>query len=93
MRDNLPINNKPWKRECGIINLDNSKGPGTHWIAYSKNHNNIQYYDSFGNLKPPAEVVKYLGNKLWYNYNKHQQFNTYNCGHLCLKFLSSLCIK
>lgn len=86
MRDNLP-KTKPWKRECGIINFDVSIGDGTHWVAYYKNLNDIKYFDSFGNLQPPTEVVKYLGNKLSYNYNTQQKFNTYNCGHLCLKFL------
>ena len=86
MRDNLP--KKPWKHECGIINLDNSTGDCTHWAAYDKNVNNTQYFDSFGNLQPPLEVIKYLGAKLYYNYNQYQNFNTYNCGHLCLSFLS-----
>ena len=30
-RDGLP--NKI-KKECGIINLDNITGPGTHWVCY-----------------------------------------------------------
>lgn len=86
MRDNLP--SKAWNLESGIINLDNSSGPGTHWVAYYKNNKYAHYFDSFGNLKPPLEVVKYLDvNKLMYNYNNQQKFNTYICGHLCLKFL------
>lgn len=87
MRNNLPRTN-PWKRECGIINLDDATGSGTHWVAYYKNLNDIKYFDSFGNLQPPVEVVKYLGDKLSYNYNSFQKFNSYNCGHLCLSFLS-----
>jgi len=86
MRDQLPAN-KPWKYECGIINLDNSIGNGTHWVAYYKTPQITQYFDSFGNLHPPVEVIKYLGDKIIYNYNKYQNFNSYNCGHLCLQFL------
>lgn len=89
MRDNLP-KGKIWDYECGIINLDNKSGPGTHWVAYYKNLKNIKYFDSVGNLHPPIEVVKYLGNKLIYNYNRYQKFNTYNCGHLCLTFLYNI---
>ena len=33
--DTLP--GKPNKKECGIVNLDKSGGPGTHWIAWYKN--------------------------------------------------------
>lgn len=88
MRDALPL--KPYKRECGIVNLDNEIGPGTHWVAYIKKNKNIWYYDSFGDLKPPLELVRYFGGKdahIKYNYEKYQNFNTPICGHLCLDFL------
>lgn len=48
MRNNLP--EKPWKNECGIINLDDVEGSGTHWVAYKKQGNTSNYFDSFGNL-------------------------------------------
>lgn len=86
MRDKLP--KKPRTKECGIVNLDESSGPGTHWVAYRKNGANIEYFDSFGNLKPPQELVKYLGKNIKYNHKRYQQFNTFICGHLCLKFLN-----
>ena len=86
MRDNLP-RYKPWKNECGIVNLDSLKGPGTHWVAYCKKGKLIEYFDSFGNLQPPIEIIHYLGLNIKYNYTKYQDFNTFNCGHLCLKFL------
>lgn len=88
MRDNLPIS-KPWYNECGIINLDSSSGLGSHWTAYTKFGKHVTYFDSFGNLCPPTEFVKYLGSgkKIKYNYESHQKFNTVICGHLCLSFL------
>lgn len=91
MRDDLP--NLVRATECGIVNLDNKKNPGTHWCAYLKRgKSGALYFDSFGNLQPPKEMVKYLssrrdGSSIKYN---HQQFQTYdseNCGHLCLSFL------
>lgn len=88
MRDELPKKHK--QRECGIINLDSHKGPGTHWVAYNIKENQAEYYDSFGNLQPPLEILKYLGNNISYNYEQDQQFNSYNCGHLCLKYLCKL---
>ena len=33
--DTMP--GKPNNRECGIVNLDKSGGPGTHWVAWFKN--------------------------------------------------------
>lgn len=93
MRNNLPkkIRNK---NECGIINLDNQEGPGTHWTAYHKKGSQIIYFDSYGNLKPPLEAVKYFNSasdkvKIKYNHFAYQSYNMYNCGHLCIEFLYS----
>lgn len=87
MRNALPL--KPWlQRECGIVNLDDESGPGTHWVAYKKTRNKVLYYDPFGDLRPPQELVRYFrGCEIFYNYNQDQDYNTIVCGHLCLKFL------
>lgn len=85
MRDELP--DKPLPVECGVINLDSSKNAGTHWVAYVKIKDYIEYFDSYGNLKPPKEFVKYVGKNIRYNYDNFQRNHLYNCGHLCLKFL------
>lgn len=86
MRDALP--KKPKKIECAIINLDSSRNPGTHWVAYVKIKKYCEYFDSYGNLKPPLELERYLKHiPITYNYTQFQTFNTVNCGHLCLNFL------
>lgn len=87
MLDTLPI--KVRKYECGIVNLDNSSGPGTHWVAYHKNNNDSIYFDSFGNLQPPTQITNYLKGKIQYNYDSFQNYDSIICGHLCLKFLYS----
>ena len=87
MRDSLP--NKPFSQECGILNLDTSTGQGTHWVAFYKNKNVKEYFDSFGNLQPPIELITYLKFPIKYNYEQQQKYNTNICGHLCLKFLFS----
>lgn len=87
MRDELP--EFPLQLECGVINLDSSTNAGTHWVAYGKINDYVEYFDSYGNLKPPQEFVKYMGEKIHYNYDNLQGNNLYNCGHLCLKFLVS----
>lgn len=94
MRDTLP--KTMWKTgECGIVNLDVSGGPGTHWVAYvsKKNKSCVLYFDSFGNLQPPVELLQYFTNsrrRVFYNFHRYQEFDTYLCGHLCLMFLLTI---
>lgn len=91
MRDALP-KPPPWKNECAIVNLDNAVGPGSHWVSYRKRGNKVQYFDSFGNLRPPVELVQYFGpnvSDIQYNYMTKQPADTVICGHLCLDFLTS----
>lgn len=90
MRDALPP--KIRRNESGIINLDEESGLGTHWTGYIKKGINIMYFDSYGSLKPPPEAIKYFfsdgsRNKVTYNYDRFQKYNSFNCGHLVLKFL------
>lgn len=88
MRNTLP--KRCNKRECGVINLDDKDGPGTHWVSYYKKDDGTCYYfDSFGDLPPCKEFIDYVGDrcKILYNYKRKQTFNSIICGHLCLKFL------
>lgn len=92
MRDGLP--KSPLRVECAVVNLDSATGGGTHWISYFKNNNNVKYFDSFGNLRPPIELLKYFNSRrndkkidVTYNYERYQNYNEINCGHLCLEFL------
>lgn len=87
MRDKLPTH--VFKNECAIINLDEFKGSGTHWVCYYKKNNCVYYFDSYGNLRPPLELINYLGSrvKILYNYKRHQNYDTIICGHLCIRFL------
>ena len=59
MRNKLPKSSLV--NESAIVNLDSFEGPGTHWVAYKKVGNYITYFDSFGNLKPPLELIEYWG--------------------------------
>ena len=36
---------KPKRNECAIINLDDTSGNGTHWLAWFKRGNNKFYFD------------------------------------------------
>lgn len=89
MRDSLPREIK--KNESGIVNLDSTYGVGTHWVCYKKLGMIVYYFDSFGNLPPPAELMEYFkpATEIYYNYDRKQKAHTSVCGHLCLEFLVS----
>ena len=47
-----------------VINLDEYKSLGTHWIAlYVQKFHNIIYFDSFGVEHTPKEIKKFIVNK------------------------------
>ena len=88
MRDSLPKSG-PLYNETAIVNLDSKNNIGSHWVCYKKRGKLVHYFDSFGNLRPPSEIINYFGKdvKIKYNYRRYQKFNSFNCGHLCLEFL------
>ena len=51
-RDNLP---KITKKDAYVINLDEYKNTGTHWIALFVKTNEVIYFDSFGIEHTPKE--------------------------------------
>ena len=38
--------------ESAVVNLDDEKNSGTHWVACKKAANDVIYFDSFVNLRP-----------------------------------------
>jgi len=58
MRNALPISGAH-RNESDIINLDDARNPGTHWVAYVKRDNYVIYFDIFGNLRPSKELVRF----------------------------------
>ena len=87
LRDALPTT--PKKKECGILNLDDTTGLGTHWVAWYKNGTEKKYFDSYG-LQPPNELVDYLHSPILYNTERVQPYDQVFCGHLCLYVLKQL---
>ena len=81
-RDNLPKRIR--KEECGIINLDDFSGPGTHWVCCRNMDKDIcEYFDSFG-LSMPTEVEGYLTKSektLFYSPDKIQERTSVLCGY------------
>ena len=87
MRDSLP--ETPHDNECGIVNFNKVSEKGTHWVAYYKQGDFKQYFDSFGQVVL-QEVRDYLKSPIYRNTDIIQPINTPICGHLCLYVLKSL---
>src|SRR5271157_1119296 len=83
------VKGKAKTNECGIINLDKSSGPGTHYVGYFKKGNDKIYIDSFG-LKPPIEIINYLKSPILYSTFRIQKLDESNCGKYCLFILYGL---
>ena len=58
-RNNLP----KIKDGAYVINLDEVKSIGTHWMALYVNGNNVIYFDSFAVEHILKEIKKFKGNK------------------------------
>jgi hypothetical protein len=87
VRDQLP--EKTRDKECGILNLDDSNGRGTHWVSWYKKGNLKIHFDSYG-LPPPVEMINYLKSPVYYNSERVQPDGLVICGHLCLYILKKL---
>jgi len=86
LRDTLP--KKPKRNECTIMNLDNTSGHWTHWVAWFKRGDKKCYFDSFG-LPPPTDLNNYLGD-VFYPTEKIQPRQEIICSHLCLFVLKEM---
>ena len=57
-------NNLPKIKDVAyVINLDEYKSVGSHWIALYVNAKNVTYFGSFGVEHVPKEVKKFIGSK------------------------------
>jgi len=87
LRDTLP--KKPKRNVCAIMNLDDTSGNGTHWVAWFKRGNDNFYFDSFG-LSPPTELKNYLNRGALYPTEQIQPMQAVICGLLCLFVLKEM---
>ena len=77
-----------------VINLDEYKSIGTHWIDLYVNGNNITYFDSFGIEHIPKEIKHFIGNKnIIANIYRIQAYNSIMCGYFCIGFIDFMLIK
>ena len=82
------IYQKKIKDGAYVINLDEKKDTGTHWIALFCNRNEIVYFDSFGVEHIPEEIKEFIGNKnIKANIYRVQANNSIMCGYFCIGFI------
>lgn len=76
----------PIKLESEIVNVDKEIREMTHLVAYKKIRSIVYYFDNYGKIKPPIELIRYFKKCSVINYVRHQKYNRYHRGHLCLEF-------
>ena len=71
-----------------IINLDEYKSAGTHWIALNVNYSNVTYFDSFGVENIPKEIRKLIGyENTITNIYRIQAYDSIMCGYFFIGFI------
>ena len=71
-----------------VINLDEYKSKGTHWIALYVNAENVKYIDSFEVEHVPKEIRKFFGKKDFKtNIYRLQAYDSIMCGYFCIGFI------
>lgn len=90
--DQLPA--KPARRQCGVINADDSSGPGTHWVGYfvSPETKYVLYFDPFGMDVDPrvATYLKRSGKEAVRITTQVQDLTSEACGYYVLYFLDEM---
>ena len=91
-RYNLPNNNI--KIGTYVINLDEYRNIGTHWVALYVNNKTIIYFDSFGVEHILKEIMKFIKSRFLGNKNiirkiyRIQAYDSIMCGYFCIGFIN-----
>ena len=85
-RNNLP---KKIKKGAYVINLDEYKNTGTHWMALFVKNNEAIYFDSFGKEHIPNKINKSIDNKnIKSNIFRLQAYDSIMCGYYWIEFIN-----
>ena len=94
-RDNVPNTIRSHKLGSAIkngayvINLDEYRDFGTHWVALYLNNKTVTYFDSFGVEHIPKEIIKFIDNKnIITNIYRIQAYDSVMCGYFCIGFIN-----
>ena len=71
-----------------VINFDEYKNTGTHWVSLFVKANKVIYFDSFGIEHIPKEINKFINNNIESNIFKIQVYDSIMCRYFCIKFIS-----
>ena len=83
-RNNLPR----IKDRAYVINLDEYKSIGAHWIVLYFNDNNVTYFDSFGVQHIPKEIKTFTENKnIITNIYRIQAYDSVMFRYFCIGFI------
>ena len=84
--NNLP---KTIKKGAYVINLDEYKNTGTHWVALFVKPKYTVYFDSFDIEHIPNEINKFIGNKnIKSNIFRLQAYDSIMYGYHCIEFIN-----
>ena len=82
------------KDEVYVINLDEFKSTGTHWVALYVNGNNKTYFNSFKVKHIPKEIKEFIGKKsITKHIYKTQAYNSIICGYFCIGLIDWFLLK
>ena len=84
-KNNLP--NKI-KNRAYIINLDEYKNTGTHWVSLFVKLKYTVYFDSFGVEHIPKEINKFKRNNIKSNIFRIQAYDSIMCEYFCIEFIN-----
>ena len=71
-----------------VINIDDKKSKGVHWISSFIDRNTAVYFDSFGIEYIPQEVLNKIKNEsITHNIFRVQDHNFIMCGFYCIAFI------
>ena len=76
------------KDEAYIINLDEYKSIGIHWVAFFVKNNNVTYFDNFGVEHIPKEIKEFIRNKNITNIYRVQAYNLIMWEYICIGFIN-----
>ena len=84
-RDNLP---NSIKNGAYVINLDEYRDIGTHWVALFVNNKTITYFDSFGVEHIRKEIITFIGNEKITNIFRIKAYDSIMCGYFFIGFIN-----
>ena len=72
-----------------VINLDEYRDIGTHWVTLYVNNKTIIYFDSFGVEHIPKDIMKFISPKnIITNIYRIQAYDLIICGYFCIGFIN-----